>query len=169
MAYTRVAEFLEDWKSESGMTRAVMAALTDAALAQPAGGAEDRTLGRIAWHIVTTLPEMMERTGLHLSSVDGGAPVPARAADIAEAHSRAAAELAERLAAEWTDDTLSVTDNMYGETWPRGLTLQVLVRHEIHHRGQMTALMRLAGLRVPGTYGPAREDWAAMGMDPPAV
>ena len=30
------------------MTRAVMTALTDAALAQPAGGAEDRTLGRNA-------------------------------------------------------------------------------------------------------------------------
>ena len=169
MAYTRVADFLEDWKSESGMTAAVMAALTDASLAQPAGGAADRTLGRIAWHIVTTVPEMMARTGLRLSSVDGEAPVPARAADIAEAHGRAAAELAERLAAEWTDDTLAVTDNMYGEAWPRGVTLQMLVRHEIHHRGQMTALMRLAGLRVPGTYGPAREDWAAMGMDPPAV
>lgn len=169
MAYTRVADFLEDWKSESGITRAVMAALTDAALAQPAGGAEDRTLGRIAWHIVTTVPEMMARTGVRLSSVDGEAPVPARAADIVAAHGRAAAELAERLAADWTDETLAVTDNMYGEMWPRGMTLQVLVRHEVHHRGQMTALMRLAGLRVPGTYGPAREDWAAMGMLPPAV
>jgi len=169
MAYTRVAEFLEDWKSESGMTRAVMAALTDAALAQSVGGAADRTLGRIAWHIVTTLPEMTARTGLRLSSVDGEAPAPARAADIADAYGRAAAELAERLAADWTDATLLVTDNMYGEMWPRGVTLQMLVRHEIHHRGQMTALMRQAGLRVPGTYGPAREDWAAMGMDPPAI
>jgi len=127
MIYTRVAEFLEDWKGESGMTRAVMAALTDASLAQPAGGAEDRTLGRIAWHVVTTLPEMMARTGLHLSSVDGEAPVPARAADIAAAYGRAAAELAERLAAEWTDETLAVTDNLYGETWPRGMTLRVLL------------------------------------------
>lgn len=169
MAYTRMAEFLEDWRGESGMTAAVLAALTDAALAQPAGGAEDRTLGRIAWHIVTTIPEMMARTGLRLASVDGEAPVPARAADMADAYGRAAAELAERLAADWTDATLAVADNMYGETWPRGMTLQVLVRHEIHHRGQMTALMRLAGLRVPGTYGPAREDWAAMGMTPPAV
>ena len=35
---------------------------------------------------------------------------------------------------------------------------------EAHHRGQMTVLMRQAGLTVPGIYGPAQEEWAAMGM-----
>jgi len=33
----------------------------------------------------------------------------------------------------------------------------------------MTVLMRQAGLRVPGVYGPAHEDWAGMGMEPPEV
>jgi hypothetical protein len=33
----------------------------------------------------------------------------------------------------------------------------------------MTVLMRQAGLKVPGVYGPAREEWAAYGMPPPAV
>ena len=41
--------------------------------------------------------------------------------------------------------------------------------HQTHHRGQMTVLMRQAGLTVPGVYGPAREEWAAMGMEPPTV
>ena len=41
-----------------------------------------------------------------------------------------------------------------------------LVRHQAHHRAQMTVLMRQAGLAVPGIYGPAREEWAAMGMEP---
>jgi hypothetical protein len=27
-------------------------------------------------------------------------------------------------------------------------------------------LMRQAGLSVPGVYGPAREDWAALGLPP---
>jgi uncharacterized damage-inducible protein DinB len=53
---------------------------------------------------------------------------------------------------------------MYGQRWKRGFTLTALVEHQIHHRGQMTVLMRQAGLRVPGIYGPAREDWASMGM-----
>ena len=50
-----------------------------------------------------------------------------------------------------------------------GLTLQVLVVHQAHHRGQMTVLMRQAGLEVPGVYGPSRQEWAAYGMQPPAV
>ena len=58
---------------------------------------------------------------------------------------------------------------MYGESWKRGFTLDVLVRHQTHHRGQMTVLMRQAGLRVPGVCGPAREDWAAYGQSPPVV
>jgi len=41
-----------------------------------------------------------------------------------------------------------------------------LITHQAHHRGQMTVLMRQAGLKVPGVYGPAREEWAAMGMPP---
>jgi len=29
--------------------------------------------------------------------------------------------------------------------------------------------MRQAGLKVPGTYGPAKEEWGAFGMETPAV
>ncbi len=58
---------------------------------------------------------------------------------------------------------------MYGEKWTRGVTLQVLVNHQIHHRAQMTVVMRLLGLGVPGVYGPAKEEWSSYGMQPPAV
>jgi uncharacterized damage-inducible protein DinB len=57
---------------------------------------------------------------------------------------------------------------MYGEQWTRGFVLQALVAHQTHHRGQMTVLMRQAGLPVPGMYGPSKEEWAAMGMPPMA-
>ena len=49
------------------------------------------------------------------------------------------------------------------------MSLQVLVVHQAHHRGQMTVLMRQAGLTVPGVYGPAREEWTTYGMQPPIV
>ena len=45
----------------------------------------------------------------------------------------------------------------------RAEIIQDTFSHWSHHRGQMTVLMRQAGLRVPGVYGPAKEDWAAMG------
>ena len=70
--------------------------------------------------------------------------------------------------AGWTDETLEVEDNMYGQIWTRGMTLLPVV-HQTHHRAQMTVLMRQAGLRVPGVYGPSREDWTTYGMQPPAV
>jgi uncharacterized damage-inducible protein DinB len=52
----------------------------------------------------------------------------------------------------------------YGQTWKKGMILKMLNGHQIHHRGQMTVLMRQAGLKVPGVYGPSKEEWAAYGM-----
>ncbi|MEW5994556.1 MAG: DinB family protein, partial [Candidatus Zixiibacteriota bacterium] len=62
-----------------------------------------------------------------------------------------------------------VQDEMYGEKWERRFTLLALIQHQIHHRGQMTVLMRQAGLKVPSIYGPVLEDWAQYGQPPPAV
>jgi len=166
--YASVDAFLKDWEEESSRTVKLLDALTDPSLAQRVGP-EDRTLGRIAWHIVTTLPELMGRVGLKISSVSESAPVPGTAAEVSKTYKAAAAELASEIKQSWTDETLQVEDNMYGHTWRRAQTLEVLVRHQIHHRGQMTVLMRQAGLVVPGIYGMAREEWASMGMKPPAV
>jgi uncharacterized damage-inducible protein DinB len=145
-----------------------MDVLTDASLSQPVhdGG---RTLGRLAWHIAQTIAEMTAKTGLTVSGVSEHDPVPTHAADIASAYRTASASLVEQLKAHWTDATLLQQDNMYGESWARGLTLAILVNHQTHHRGQMTVLMRQAGLVVPGVYGPAMEEWAQMGMQPPAI
>jgi uncharacterized damage-inducible protein DinB len=69
----------------------------------------------------------------------------------------------------WSDETLQIEDDMYGEMWKRGKTLGSLINHEIHHRGQMTVLMRQAGLKVPGIYGPSKDEWAQYGMKPPEI
>ncbi|MCE1229544.1 MAG: DinB family protein, partial [Firmicutes bacterium] len=71
--------------------------------------------------------------------------------------------------ASWTDATLLQEDDMYGMTWKRGYTLTALVHHQAHHRGQMTVLMRQAGLVVPDIYGPTQEGWTAMGMEAPKI
>ncbi|HSH00824.1 MAG TPA: DinB family protein [candidate division Zixibacteria bacterium] len=128
-----------------------------------------RSLGRTAWHIVTTIPEMMSQTGLSLSAVDHQAPVPGTVAEIVDAYERACDELLERVADEWDEAELQTEDELYGETWKKGYTLLVLIRHEIHHRGQLTTLMRLAGLSVPGIYGPSKEEWVDYGQPAPAV
>lgn len=168
MKYRSIEEFVEDWKSEAGDTALVLGAISDDALGQAVAPGH-RTLGRIAWHLVTAIPEMMNKTGLGLTSVDEFAPVPRTAEAILTAYEVAAEELGARIAENWDDATLDREDEMYGMQWARGFTLKCLVFHQIHHRGQMTVLMRQAGLEVPGVYGPAYEGWAAIGCEPPAV
>ncbi len=161
--YRSIADFREDWARESAATLKVLRALTDASLAQAVapGG---RTLGRIAWHVTQTLPEMGSHAGLPVEGPGEREPVPASAAAIARAYEAAARALGESVGRVWTDLQLDDRIEMYGQKWSKGGTLQALVRHEVHHRGQLTVLMRQAGLPVPGVYGPSREEWAQFGM-----
>lgn len=161
--YHTVEEFLTDWGYESSSTRKVLDALTDASLAQTVGPG-GRSIGTLAWHLSTALSEMMERTGLTIGGPAHDAPQPADAASIAAAYAAASDSLVAQLREKWTDATLATEFDMYGERWTGATTLTVLQRHEAHHRAQMTVLMRQAGLRVPGIYGPAREEWEQMGM-----
>jgi uncharacterized damage-inducible protein DinB len=166
--YRRLSDFRRTWASESEATLKLLLTLTDASLGQ-AVGPDGRTLGRLAWHVTCTVREMMERTGLKVAGPEYESDVPSTAAAIADAYQASAASLTSALDA-WTDADLETKDAMYGgEHWPRGVTLFALVMHQAHHRGQMTVLMRQAGLRVPGLMGPAREDWASMGMAAPRI
>ncbi|RJP77182.1 MAG: hypothetical protein C4524_08645 [Candidatus Zixiibacteriota bacterium] len=166
--FTTLAEFEAVWTQESGNTRKILGALTDASLSREVSP-RDRTLGRMAWHLACAIPEMARMIGLQVSGPEPDSLPPARAAEIFEAYDQASHSLLEQIRAHWTDETLKVEDDLYGERWSRAQTLAVVMVHEIHHRGQMTVLMRQAGLTVPGVYGPAREEWAAYGRPEPPV
>jgi len=161
-------EFYRAWEPEIERTQKILKHLTNASLSQGVSP-EGRTIGRLAWHLTTTIPEMMNRTGLHISEPDPEAPVPGSAKEIFNAYNKAAIGLLDQIKAGWTDESLKVVDDMYGERWSRAATLNTFIFHQVHHRGQITVLMRQAGLPVPGLFGPSREDWAKMGMEPPAV
>jgi len=163
--FRKLDDFFKSWAHEHDATMKVLNTLTDASLSQRVydGG---RTLGYLAWHIAHTISEMMNKTGLNVSGADHTAPAPDSAADIAAAFDASSASLLHELKEKWNDDTLTESDNMYGEEWPRGTTLAILINHQAHHRGQLTVLMRQAGLSVPGVYGPSKEEWAAYGMEP---
>jgi uncharacterized damage-inducible protein DinB len=162
--YRTIRDFLTDWTEESESTLKVFRALTEESLEQRVGPG-GRTLGRLAWHIVLTVPEMMQEAGLEVAGPKEDAPRPPLRELIREYASSARA-LSDALAERWTDAMLSETVPMYGEEWTRGKVLSALLRHQTHHRGQMTVLMRQAGLKVPGVYGPAREEWAQYGVPP---
>jgi uncharacterized damage-inducible protein DinB len=160
--FRRIDDVVRTLESETESTLKVLAQLTDAALGQrvmPGG----RSLGFLAWHLAASIPEMMHRAGLPVEGSEGG-PAPATVAEIRAAYEQASRSLLERIRAEWTDATLDEEREMYGQPWKNGFTVFALVAHQAHHRGQMTVLMRQAGLTVPGVYGPAREEWAQWGV-----
>ena len=167
MKYTTLNEFLNDWAYESSSTLKVMDELTDASLMQKVTP-DGRSLGFIGWHITETVGEMMAKTGLKVFSPDmeSGKWDVNKAADLKECYKHASESLVEKIKENWTDATLDIEDDMYGEKWNRRTTLNILISHQAHHRGQMTVLMRQAGLKVPGFYGPSKEEWIAFGMEP---
>jgi len=166
--YSKIENFEKSYKILVEGTQKIMDALTDESLKQSVAD-DHRTLGRMAWHIVTTVPEMMGELGMKFDALAKDAPLPATTEEIKNSYRAVTGELLKQVTGEWKDETLFQVDELYGEKWPRGLTLRILVNHEIHHRGQMTVLMRQAGLPVPGVFGPAREEWTAYGMPPPEI
>ena len=166
--FTQVSVFEKYWLQESKTTQSLMDTLTDESLGQSVAEGH-RTLARVAWHIVTSIPEVINRTGLKVSEVNPESPVPKTAGEIKKAYATASQALLEQVKSAWNDDSLQDEDEMYGEKWKKGYSLYILMQHEIHHRGQMSVLMRQAGLRVPQIYGPAKEDWVSYGMPEPEL
>lgn len=166
--YTSISSFLQGWEQEAKETIKVMEQLTDASLATEVAPGH-RTLGRIAWHLATTIPELTNQIGTGITVIKREDPVPTSAAAIAKGYAEASNQLL-AVVKTWNDAKLQEVDTLYGsEKWPKGLSLHILVVHQAHHRGQMTVLMRQAGLNVPGVYGPSKDEWTTHGMTPPEV
>jgi uncharacterized damage-inducible protein DinB len=162
--YRTIEDFKTDWAHEGETTAKVFGNLTDASLGQRVTP-EHRTLGFLAWHIVVSLG-MATEAGLPFEVPgDYASQPPAGAAVIKSTYEKYAAEMVASIEKNWKDANLLEQVQMYGLTWTRGYALLALVKHQAHHRGQMTVLMRQAGLLVPGAYGPAKEEWAAAGME----
>ena len=162
--FRKIADLTASLRYEGDATLSVFRSIPDE-LSRTAVAEGHRNLKRIAWHLTETLHEMPASTGLSVS--EAGA-MPATMAEVADTYERLLGELAAAIAAKG-DDWLAEERDMYGEKWKNGFTVLALVLHQAHHRGQMTVLMRQAGLAVRGVYGPAKEGWAAMGMNPPEV
>ncbi|MFO7524961.1 MAG: DinB family protein [Ignavibacteriaceae bacterium] len=161
--YHKLEDFINDWVYESEATLKVFNNLTDESLTKNVGE-NVRTAGRLAWHITTSVIKMSHRIGLTFEAVDENFPAPEKAQEIYDTYKAVSEMMIAELKEKWTDETLLIEDDMFGENWKRGTTLGVIITHQIHHRAQLTVVMRLAGLKVPGVYGPAKEEWAQYGM-----
>ena len=165
--YYKISDFIEDWKYESEATIKVLNNLTDEVLTVKFNN-EIRTAGKLAWHIEGAISELGHCMGLAFVEIDQDAPFPSSAKEIVDEYKRASDGFIKEIQEKWDDDILYIEDEITGqvEKWTRGKTLGALVTHQIHHRAQLTVVMRLAGLKVPGIYGPAKEEWVNYGIPP---
>lgn len=161
--YRHIQDFLNDWKNEESNTVKIFSEITEETKSQKINE-NVRSLERLAWHITHTITEMGTKAGLFESDPLEDQPIPATFAEIVEAYKRNSALLAQTVPSKWTDSSLDDDVPMYGENWKKGNILSILIAHEAHHRSQMTIIMRMLGLAVPGLYGPSKEEWIAYGM-----
>jgi len=165
--YQTLADARTRIQQEAVDTLKVLDAIPDEALSQAVTPAH-RDLGRLAWHLVETLVALPAQIGLTVEGPSRDGSRPAHLVAIREAYQKATDSLLSGLEG-WTDADLQREDALFGQIWKRGYTLEALLVHQVHHRGQMTVLLRQAGLKVPEFYGPTLEDWATLGAPAPVV
>lgn len=165
--YRTVSDFIAEWEKEAVLTQNVLDGLTDDSLKQQVYQ-EGRTLGRIAWHLVTNIPEYLTEFGLTIRKEPYSAEVPT-AAEIAETFGRINIGVVKALEEQWTDDALERIQPFFGRQETNASILMGLIKHIVHHRGQMTVLMRQAGLKIPAVYGPSKEGWTERGVAVPPL
>lgn len=163
--YRKVEDFIEDWKSEESLTIKIFSQITDEVKSDKANE-NTRSLERLAWHITQTLTEMPFRAGIIDADFLEKKPIPDSIDEIISTYQKHSSELIELIQQKWSDSDLTKKIDVYGQQWERRKILSVMVKHQTHHRGQMTTLMRLNAIEVPGTYGPAKEEWSKFGMKP---
>src|SRR6476620_11328682 len=117
--FRKIEDFKKQWAYEAKATEDFIRSLTTESLEQriDAGG---RTLGRVAWHITGSVPEMMNRTGLNVQGASDSEPMPPHPGMIADEDARLSASVMNEVTSKWTDDMLTQEDEMYGQTWKKG-------------------------------------------------
>jgi hypothetical protein len=78
--YNTVEDFVREYEEDARESQKMFGELTDAALSTPVADGH-RTLGRVAWHVVQSVPEMLSTAGVKLDTSVVEQPVPGSAAE----------------------------------------------------------------------------------------
>jgi uncharacterized damage-inducible protein DinB len=164
--YRTIEDFIIHFRLEANLTEQIFETLTDESLNQAPCG-YDRSLGRLAWHITSTIAEMMRTAGFPFDAATEDQQIPTTVLELVDAYRNSCDLFVQTLQQRWNDSELDDPIPMYGDRWRRRDLLIYLMSHQAHHRGQMTVLMRQLDLKVHGIYGPSKEEWAELGMVSP--
>ena len=158
--YSKIEEFAKDYAEEAKESHKNFEHLTDGSLeTRPAEGYW--SIGDHLWHIIQTwtfvFKEINEGPDLELPE-----DAPGSAAELAALYKRTTSRVIDWFTKSWTDEQLAEGREMWGMKWTNAKILAEMLKHEIHHHGQMIPLMRMAGLPVHGIYGPSKEEMEAI-------
>lgn len=151
--YRTVQDFLNDWSHSAQGTLKVLQSITDEKLDQAIVEGHN-TLGWLGWHLVTTPVFLMQQVGI---TIDPAGENPNQASEIVKAYSKVSEDVKREVEQNLTDEKMVEKVETFAGVIPRGAMLRTLIDHQTHHRGQMTVLLRQAGLHVPGVSGPTKE------------
>jgi uncharacterized damage-inducible protein DinB len=146
-----------DYERETATTRAVIAAI-------PAGKESYRPDPKsmsaldLAWHIVSSEASMLEAALSGTYKPSPGMPDSIRsAADVLAWRDATLPEIVERVKSA-TGESLARVVSFFGMMdLPSMSYINALLKHSIHHRGQLSTYLRPMGAKVPGIYGPSAD------------
>ncbi|AOM81865.1 DinB family protein [Salisediminibacterium beveridgei] len=154
--YRRINDFRLDWLASVNKAEQVIDTITDETMDQ-AMEAGHNTLGSLAWHLTQSafgIGRMLE-----VPVKPPAAEEQPKTAEELLAHYHNTAESLELgILQHVKDDMLEDRVHFAGEEMAKGQLLRMIIDHQTHHIGQMTVLLRQAGLKVPGIMGPTKED-----------
>lgn len=154
-----IENFVTVWEREAQKTAEMLKVL-------PAGqydfrpDASGRSLGELAWHLAEVDAYVSFGIANRTFSQDAKPPNikrPMTIEALASAYERIHKDAKERLASLTVAD-LENKMQFFGSTQTvSALLWNAMLLHSIHHRGQLSLLVRLAGGVVPQIFGPTRE------------
>jgi uncharacterized damage-inducible protein DinB len=159
--FTSVNDFLNEWKQEAAVTQKVLDVLTDESLKQEISPGLN-SIGSLAWHITGSASFFPSQVGVTFETPNLQKEAPKSAAEISETYKTVSQRLIQAFSEQVTDEKMNKMVNLFGMEMPFQAVFRLLIQHQAHHRGQLTVLMRQADLKVPGVYGPSKEEWEAM-------
>jgi len=162
--YLKINDFVNEWNEESESTLKIFSEIPDS-VKSVKDNENIRSLERLAWHITQTITEMPKSCGITQEDPLENTDIPTSFSKIITLYKKHSQKLAEALEQKWTDADLTRNVKIYGQEWEGRKILSIMIKHQIHHRAQMTILMRLLDIKVPGLYGPAKEEWSQYGME----
>ena len=157
--------FLTTWSAEAKQTALLMRSL-------PPGqydyrpDKDWRSIGEMAWHLAEGdgyMSTAAVQGKFDFASKPPGLERPKTIEELAPAYERVHAEAIARVRTLKPEDMDRTMPDFTGEPIRIADVLwRYLLHHNIHHRGQLSLMCRLAGGVPPGMYGPNREETQVM-------